>query len=130
MSGSYELPWQLLTSLLYEMRSGNPWQRTALFTGGVTIPNIVLPVEPLGSRHYDDVHLVNVRVRKEFRMNNQRFSAQLDVYNILNVNTVIAVTNQSGPNFGRPTTTSTGNAPTAPFITGRLVNLGVAGGSN
>jgi hypothetical protein len=96
-----------------------------LFTGGVTIPNIVLPVEPLGSRYYDDVHLVNGRVRKDFRMGNQTFSAQLDVYNILNVNTVIAVTNQSGPNFGKPTTTSTGNAPTAPFITGRLVNLGI-----
>ena len=125
LSGSYELPWQLLTSLFYEMRSGNAWQRTVLFTGGVTIPNIVLPVEPLGSRYYDDVHLVNGRVRKEFRMGTQRFSAQVDVYNILNVNTVIAVTNQSGPSFGKPTTTSTGNAPTAPFITGRLVNLGV-----
>ena len=75
-SGSYELPWQLLTSIGYELRSGNPWQRTALLTGGVTIPNIVLPVEPLGSRYYDDLHLVNGRVRKEFRVNNQRFSAQ------------------------------------------------------
>ena len=37
---------------------------------------------------------------------------------------VIAVTAQSGPNFGRPTTTSTGNAPTSPFINGRLINFG------
>ena len=123
-SGSYELPWELLTSIGYELRSGNPWQRTALLTGGVTIPTIVLPVEPLGSRYYDDLHLLNGRVRKEFRVAKQRFSAQLDVYNMLNVNTVIAVTAQSGPNFGRPTTTSTGNAPTSPFINGRLINFG------
>ena len=111
-------------SISYELRSGSPWQRTVLFSGGVTIPTLVLPVEPPGSRHYDNLHLLNGRARKEFRVAKQVFSAQVDVYNLLNINTVIAATTQSGANFGKPTTTSTGNAPTAPFITGRLINLG------
>src|SRR5262249_16324633 len=48
-SGSYDLPYQILTAVNYELRSGAPWQRTVLFTGGTTIPSIVLPVEPLGA---------------------------------------------------------------------------------
>jgi hypothetical protein len=122
-AGSYQLPAAVLASISYELRSGAPWQRTALFSGGATIPSIVLPVEPLGSRYYDNLHLLNGRARKEFHLLKQTLSAQVDVYNLLNVNTITAVTAQSGASFGRPTTvTSLGIV--APYITGRLINFG------
>jgi hypothetical protein len=48
----------------------------------------------------------------------------MDVFNMLNINTIVAATAQSGASFGRPTTISTGHGSTSPFINGRLVNFG------
>jgi hypothetical protein len=122
-SGSYQLPKDVLASIGYELRSGAPWQRTVLLSGGVTIPTIVLPAEPLGSRYYDNLHLVNGRARKEFHLFKQTLSGQVDVYNMLNINTIVAAQAQSGASFGRPTTVSTGHGSTSPWINGRLVSF-------
>ena len=46
-----------------------------LFAGGKTIPSIALPVEPLGGQRRDNLHLLDARVRKEFRFAKQQFAA-------------------------------------------------------
>jgi hypothetical protein len=118
-SGSYQMRFDLLVSVNYELRSGAPWQRTVLATGGVTIPNLAVAVEPLGARYYDNLHLLDGRVRKEFRLfSNQKFGIGLDVFNLLNKNTVTSITTRSGASFG-VVTTAAGNTTTLPFLPGR-----------
>jgi Carboxypeptidase regulatory-like domain len=121
-AGSYQLPFQVLASLNYELRSGNPRQRTHLFRGGVTIPTIVLPVEPLGASAYDHLHLLDGRIRKEFRFATQKIAVGVDIFNLTNINTVTSVNTRSGPTFGQALTPG-GNTATLPFIPGRNVQF-------
>lgn len=121
-SGAYQLPFDVLASVNYELRSGAPWQRTVLFRGGVEIPTVVLPVEPLGAHYYDNVHLLDARARKEFRYRTHRLGLGVDVFNLLNINTVTSVTTRSGASYGI-VTTAPGNTATLPFIPGRNVQF-------
>jgi hypothetical protein len=122
LSGSYEMPFGLLGSVNYILQQGAPWQRTALLRGGTTIPTIVLPMEPLGARRLDNIHLLDGRVRKVFRFGRQRIGVGVDVFNLLNINTITTVSNQSGPRFGFSTSQST-QTTNPPFIPGRNVQL-------
>jgi hypothetical protein len=122
-SGSYQLPFGVQAGSNLEVRSGQPWQETALFTGGVTIPSIVLPVQPLGAQYYANLWLFDGRLRKEFRLvSNHKISAGVDVFNLLNKNTVTAINTRFGPTFGN-VTTAAGNTATLPFLPGRDVQL-------
>lgn len=122
-AGSYQAPFGILASLNYQLRSGNAWQRTVLFRGGRTIPTFVAAVEPLQSHYYEDIHLLDARARKEVRLyGSHKAALGIDVYNLLNINTVTSITTRSGPAFGRVTTTS-GKTTDLPFITGRNLQL-------
>jgi hypothetical protein len=104
LSGSYNFPYGFLASAILESRSGEPWARTVLFSGGTTIPTQALNVEPLGTRKYATARHLDVRVEKQFRpFGGHEFAVRMNVYNVLNSNTVLAVTTRSGPSFGRPT---------------------------
>lgn len=121
-SGAYMLPRGVLTSINYELRNGARWQRTHLFRGGVTIPTLVVPVEPLGAQRYDNLHLVDARVRKDFQFAKHKIAVGADIFNLLNLNTVTSVNTRSGSTFGR-ITTAAGNTATLPFLPGRNVQL-------
>ena len=74
------------------------------FTGGVTIPAIVLNVEPIGTRHMDDINLLDLRVQKTFDLPRaQRLIVRLNVFNANNTNAVTGLTMRAGPSFLRPT---------------------------
>ena len=125
LSGSYQMKYEILASANYEIRSGTPFQRTVLASGGVTIPTIVVAVEPPGSRYYDNLHLLDARVRKEFRLaSNHKAGIGVDIFNLLNKSTVTSVTAQSGASYGR-VTTAAGNTTTLPFLPGRNVQITV-----
>ena len=68
LSGSYRFPYDIQASALFEVRSGEPWARTVLFSGGTTIPTLVMNVEPIGARSYANSHHLDVRVEKAFRL--------------------------------------------------------------
>jgi hypothetical protein len=104
LSGVYELPLGILTSGQYEARSGYPWARQVRFTGGRTITSIVMNVEPIGSRRLPVSHQFDMRFEKTFSLNKgQKFAVRANIFNILNLNTVLNVTAQSGPSFNKPT---------------------------
>ena len=104
LSGSYLFPYGLQTSANFEHRSGLPWARTALFRGGVTIPSITLPVEPIGSRRLPNINLLDLRVEKRLNLpRRQQLQLQMNVFNATNINSVTSITQQSGPNFGLAT---------------------------
>jgi hypothetical protein len=105
VTGSYRFPYGILASALYESRSGEPWARTVLFSGGTTIPTLVVNVEPLGTRMYPTVNHLDVRVEKAFKFaRSQEFAIRFNVYNLLNSNATLTANTRSGATFGRPLT--------------------------
>jgi hypothetical protein len=104
VSGAYMLPWGLLASGNYEYRSGLPFARQVLFTGGVTVPTIVLNVEPIGTYSLPDLHLLDARVEKRFTVwGSDTLMLRANVFNVLNGGTVTGVTMRAGATFLRPT---------------------------
>ena len=105
ISGAYVFAATDVTvSASFDHRSGDPWARQVLFTGGRTIPSIVLKVEPIGTRRLPNLNLLDLRVQKMFRLGaGQRVTLQANLFNALNANTVTSLTVRSGASFMRPT---------------------------
>ena len=102
-SGAYTFPADVLVSANFEHRSGIPQARTVSFTGGRQIPSITLRVEPIGSIRLPHLNLLDLSVQKAFRLRrDQRVALRLNVYNVMNVSTVIRRVVQSGRSFLRP----------------------------
>ena len=123
--GGYEAPWGVSTSLSYEMRSGLSWQRTVLFRGpGTTIPTFVAATEPLGVNYYEKTHMLDAQAKKDFRFAGQKLQVGIELFNLLNINTVQQINNRSGATFGRVTSSSGGSKTgEQPFIQGRNIQF-------
>jgi hypothetical protein len=101
--GGYIFPYEVLVSTSFEHRSGEPWARQVLFTGGATIPSITLRVEPIGTRRLNNLNIMNVRIQKSVSLSGSRkLELRANIYNFLNENTVMNVTRRSGPLFNTP----------------------------
>jgi outer membrane receptor protein involved in Fe transport len=104
LSGSYLFPYGILASARFEHRSGAPWARTALLSGGEQIPDIEVRVEPWGTRRLDHINLLSVRGEKQFRvMNGHQLQLRASLNNILNTTVATSVVSLSGSSFGRLT---------------------------
>jgi hypothetical protein len=83
--------------------SGDPFARQVRFTGGRTIPFIVLNVDPIGTYRRPHVNVLTARVEKRFMLPRaQSATVTLNLYNALNANTVTGLQNRSGPDFLQP----------------------------
>jgi hypothetical protein len=102
VQGSYIFPFDITTSVNYEHRSGEPQRRTVILTGGTQIPQITLPAEQLGSVwRLPAINLVDVNVQKTVRLRSGHSATiRMNVFNLLNANTMTGRTMQSGANFG------------------------------
>lgn len=97
ISGSYSLPYGIIASANYDYRSGDPQARQALFTGGRRIRSIVVNVEPIGSIRLPSTHLLDFRATKQFALGGGRtLELRADIFNVMNVNTVINRNLRSG----------------------------------
>ena len=104
VSGAYMFPADIQFSANFEHRSGTPLARTVSFTGGRQIPSITLRVEPIGTRRLPHLNILNLRVEKSFRLTAARKVAlRVNVFNAMNISTVLGQTVLSGPNFLQPT---------------------------
>jgi hypothetical protein len=103
LSGTYIFPAEVLVSANYHHASGDPFARQVRFTGGRTIPAIVLNVTPVGSYRRPNLNVVTARFEKRFALpGGQTATATLNVYNLLNANTATGLQNRSGPEFLQP----------------------------
>jgi hypothetical protein len=94
-----------------------------LFTGGVTIPSIVLNVEPIGSIRTPNVNMLDLRVDKRFSLGGSKsVGLRLDVFNAMNVDTLRTWVVRSGPTYLQPV--SQGNNNATAIIPPRLIMLG------
>jgi hypothetical protein len=101
--GAYNFPADVQVSANFEHRSGDQYARQVRFTGGRTIPNILLNVEPIGTQHSPDLNLLSFRVEKTIRLlNTQRVNVRVNLYNALNANTATVIDPRSGSRFLRP----------------------------
>ena len=97
LSGSYEFPYRLRLGVNYQNRSGLPYARQVLFSGGQTIPSVVLNVEPIGTRTRPDINLVDIRLERTFNFwKDKKLSARANIYNLLNASTVTNLNARAG----------------------------------
>jgi hypothetical protein len=105
VSGAYLFPADVQLSANFEHRSGDPWGRTVSFAGGQQIPSLTMRVEPIGTRRLPNVNLLHFRAEKSFQLRQaHKVALRLNVFNAMNMNTVLTVTQLSGRNFLRPRT--------------------------
>jgi hypothetical protein len=103
VSGAYVLPFDIQLAGNYEQRQGLPQARQVQFTGGQTIRNIVLNVEPLGSIRLPNTNLVDFRVAKRVSLaRGQSLEARFDFFNVFNMNFVTSRNLRSGSNYLLP----------------------------
>ena len=107
--GSYTFPWDVQLSSFFQSMSGDPGQRTYVFRsadpdGGPPIAQsstVTLRLEPFGARMEPTLHVLNLRVSKQFELGaGKRFEIGADLFNMLNANEASAMRWISGPQFG------------------------------
>jgi hypothetical protein len=104
-SGAYFFPGGLLVSANYVARSGRPYARTMLATGGKQIPSLVVRVEPIGAERTPTIQAAAFRVEKPFSLaKGQKIALRMNVYNLTNANTALTLTQQSGASYQVPLT--------------------------
>lgn len=102
ISAGYTLPFEIITSVDFQHRSGVHQARQAQFTGGQTIRSIVLNVEPIGSVDLPNTNLVNMRLAKRFTLGasgRHSLEARFDFFNMLNANFVTGRNVRSGSTY-------------------------------
>jgi outer membrane receptor protein involved in Fe transport len=103
VSGAYNLPYGILASANYDIRSGLKQARQVVFTGGTTIRSISLNVEPIGTTNLPNTHALDVRLAKRVNLGGARnVELRADIYNALNKGTVMGWNLQSGATYLRP----------------------------
>lgn len=104
VSGLYRLRAGVSMSANWSIQSGLPQAPQALFRGGTTIPTIVLNVAPIGSIRTPALQATDLRLDKAFSIGNgQRVALRLNLYNVLNANTVTARNLREGSTYLQPT---------------------------
>jgi outer membrane receptor protein involved in Fe transport len=102
LSGAYLFPHDVTFGLNFDHQSGDAFARQVLLEGGVTIPDIEVNAEPIGTRRIPSLNLLTLRLEKSFRFRTQRVAVRFDLYNALNANTALAISPRSGERFLRP----------------------------
>jgi carboxypeptidase family protein len=107
--GSYRFPYGVQFATFYQHLAGDPLQRTYVFRatdpeGGRPIRQlgtVTLRLEPFGERREPNMNVVNLRASKRFDVRaNRQVEVTFDLYNALNTNSAISISNASGPTFG------------------------------
>jgi hypothetical protein len=102
VSGTYVFPYDISLAVNYDHRSGTPTARTVLVRAPQS-GSILINAEPIGSIRLANINLVDFRLEKSFSVfNHHKIAGRLNVYNLMNANTVTAEIVQSGATFGQP----------------------------
>ena len=113
--GTYQAPYDFVVSGYYRWLSGRPYNRTVRFTeydsngdGANDTPfdggSILIDAETRGSRDLDSLHIVDLRVEKQFVSSYGRLGLVFDVFNLFNSDTVTSKRTRTSlaGNFGEP----------------------------
>jgi hypothetical protein len=119
MSGVYELPFGIDLSGRLQWSMGFPERNTvrvATATVRLTQGTTTLDVEPRGFTRLPSYTLFDLGLRKTIKVDeNLSMKPNLDLYNVLNSDTIVSRITQYGPTYGR----------VSAMIPGRMVRLGL-----
>lgn len=118
VSGSYQLPYGVLVSGVFQHYTGFPEITTVVVgsaTATLTQVTQSLVVQPRASTRLPDVDLVDLTFKKSFRFQRARIQPTLDLFNIFNSNSIQARTTILGPAYLRASN----------IVLGRMVKFGV-----
>lgn len=113
VSGSYQGPYGIQMSGVYNVQSGVPSQRTNLFRsvdpdGGPPLSQsgtVTLRMEPFGEQRGPLLSNLNLRAGKRFSTGgSSNVEVGVEVFNVFNSNEAWTVSDASGPTFGYATT--------------------------
>jgi Carboxypeptidase regulatory-like domain/TonB dependent receptor len=105
VDSSYELPWKFGTSVNFQHYTGFPFQPTQVFSGLNQGPETVI-LQPAGVQRLPSVNLLNLRISREFVLNDRwHIQPLVDLFNLTNSQTVISRVQQFGPNYQFPSNT-------------------------
>ncbi len=91
VSGVYTFPWEINAAGFYNARQGYPWRQTIQSPSRANRAGIVqILLDPVGELRYPTLQTVDLRVDKTFRFAQLRIIPSMDVFNVGNVNTVLA----------------------------------------
>jgi len=104
LSGSYQLPRNVLVAANYRLQSGLPITRTwavpactaTVTSNCVRQSNLTVNAEPRGSEELPWLPTLDLRGGTFFRMGGNRLEVSVDVYNVTNTNTVYGVRTNTG----------------------------------
>ncbi len=126
VAGSYLFPKDVLVALKYNARSGTPQERQ-LAVRGLTQTETVF-VAPRGEDRTEFLaSYVDLRISKRFELGERaRFEGIIDLFNLLNTNTIMAQNQAVGTSSGPGVATlSTSWGRPSLLVTPRIIRLGV-----
>ncbi len=95
--GEAQTNWLISRTTRYAADCVRPCTPGALVIPGMTEASLTIPLKPAGTEFLDRLNQLDMRVGKRFQVNRVRVSAQVDIFNVLNANSVLGVRNS---NFG------------------------------
>jgi hypothetical protein len=91
------------------------WQPPpGLFPGGRTNAETII-LTPKGATSYPRYNQLDINLKKTFRSRQKTFTAQIDVFNVLNSNAIMGTNNAIGPNLGFVNEIQIGRLPRIAF---------------
>jgi len=100
LSGTYELPWQMLVASTFTAQQGEYFNRVVQVRDALNT-TVNLTVEGQAGR-YDWVKLSDVRFSKSVRFKGGSFEGMVDVFNMFNSSVVLRRITTNGPNYNKP----------------------------
>jgi hypothetical protein len=115
LSGSYQLPYQVMVSGKYTASDGSPLNRT-LSVSGLPQGTETVWVQPRGDDRTEVVNkFLDIRLAKRFTVGVARLEGNFDVFNLLNANHVTGQVEAIGSTIGRPNR----------ILTPRIIRFGI-----
>jgi hypothetical protein len=114
LSGSYQVPYDVILAGFFRAQTGQPFPRT-LVVGDLNQGTATIFAEPVGSTRLDNVYTLDLRVEKKLNFARSALGLSLDIFNVFNANTTLEADNISGPFYLRPRT----------ILSPRVARLGV-----
>jgi hypothetical protein len=69
----------------------------------LTQTSVTVPLIQPGTKYLDRWNQIDMRLARKFQIGNVRFQGQLDIFNVLNSNSILGVLETFGSSLDRPT---------------------------
>ena len=91
VSGLYTLPYDITVSGFYNLRQGYPFpQEVRTPSRANRVGRVDVLLQPLGELRHENLYTLDLHVDRAFRFGQLKLTPGIDVFNVTNVNTILA----------------------------------------